>query len=283
MAKNDGKNAEAVGDLKRRLTMAYIILFGSIAAIPCGFLCPCGLALAVAESSSGLAAGLAIASLLFPFVGLAGLLLMTGDRSKYKRGLAVAEVAEAFNFKYTYQPKRKKHLFLNSFRLLADPDNEFASHLMTGKLDGIPVTALDYSHAYGIGTAASVYRASVVVLTEGFNAVPPFVLYPRGWLDKLGDLIMGRPLKFSASKAFNKTFALVSDEIAAIESLFSDDLVKLCLKEPNLMLEVRQGKLLAYQYETVLDTAAYEEFLELVGRIAGQMLNETEEEDEDEE
>jgi hypothetical protein len=281
VGKNDDKNAEVVGDLKRRLTMAYVILFSSIAMIPLGFICPCGISIALADASMGAAAGFGIASLLLPFVGLGGLLLMTGDRSKYVRGLAVAEVAESRRFRYAYEPKKKQYQFLRSFRLLDDPDDEFASHLMTGKIDKIPVTALDYSHAYGLGTAAIVYRATVVVFMGGFEQTPSFVLYPKGWLDKLRDLISGRPLKFSTSKAFNETFAIVGDEPSRIEAIFDERLVKLCLKEDNLMLEVRQGRLLAYCYETILTPDAYETFLDLVADIAAVLRDQAADDDDD--
>ena len=181
--------------------------------------------------------------------------------------MALAAIANSRRCRYTYAPKRKQHQFLGSFRLLADPDHELASHLMKGKLDGFPMTAMDYSHAYGHGAAATVYHATVVVLTEGFDAVPSFVLYPRDWLDKLSDFIKGRPLTFSPSKAFNKTFAVVGDDVSRIDELFSGRLVKFCLEEPNLTIEIRRGMLLVYCYETIIGTPGYEEFLDLVADL----------------
>ena len=58
------------------------------------------------------------------------------------------------------------------------------------------------------------------VFKEGFNQLPDFVLYPRGWMDALKDLITGSSLRFS-SKEFNKRFVVVNAMPDAVRDLFS--------------------------------------------------------------
>lgn len=94
MGKNDDRNADSIADLKRRLMLANVILVGSIAMVPLGFFCPCGIAMACAEAAPGVSTVLAISSLLLPVVGLGAMLLMGGDRPKYKRGMALAEISQ---------------------------------------------------------------------------------------------------------------------------------------------------------------------------------------------
>lgn len=78
VGKNDDRNADSIADLNRRLLMANIILVGSIAMVPLGFFCPCGIAMACAEAAPGVSTVLAILSLLLPFVGFGAMLLMGG-------------------------------------------------------------------------------------------------------------------------------------------------------------------------------------------------------------
>lgn len=267
VSKTAAHNAKVIADLRGRLFWAYAWLCTSLALVPLGFCCPCGLAMAVGENSAGVAAVLAIASLLLPFVGLGGLLLMTGDRSKYVRGLELARVAESRKLRYTYQLKKKQYQFINAFSLLADPTDEFAIHFLAGKWRGLPFIALDYSHSYGRGAFALIYKATVFVLQEGFEDLPNFVLYPRGWIDKIGDMIKGSPLKLGSSKKFSKQFAVVTSEPARVASVFSADLIDWCLDEPDLTLEICNGKLLAYRWERTLSADDYEEFLDRLAEL----------------
>lgn len=271
MSKNSVDNASAIAGIRRKLAIANAVLIGSLALIPLGFLCPCGFSMIIFDTSAALATVCAISSFLLPFVGLGGLLLMAGDRSRYVRALAVAQVAQSRKLKYTYEPKSSKYRLLRSFRLFTGADHERAYNLMVGKMAQLPFFALDYSHAYGSGGSAIVYYASVTVFQAGFEGLPAFVLYPRGWFDKLSDFIAGAPLKFSPSKKFNKAFVVIGDERSAIENLFTDRFVELCLSEPNLTIELRDSMLVAYCYETLLDERRYEEFLDLLQDIAHEL------------
>src|ERR1700731_3472659 len=102
MPPTETHNLQAIADLERRYRRVTAVFVASLIAIPLGLVCPCGLAALlrpwVPESSQTIA----LSGFLLPLVGLAAALLVVGDRSRYRRSIALAKLAHGLGLRFTY-------------------------------------------------------------------------------------------------------------------------------------------------------------------------------------
>ena len=95
-------NAAAVAVLRNRHSHEAGLFYFFLLLIPLGCVIPCILFGYLPQGTPGTAC--AIAGLGLPFVGLGGMLLMLGDRSRYGRSLGLAEQADRMGFGFIEKP-----------------------------------------------------------------------------------------------------------------------------------------------------------------------------------
>lgn len=268
------QNRKSIDDVQQRYYRAEAIFFGSMLLMPLGFICPCGLAM---YGPPGLAPVFGIAGLLLPFVGLGGVLLMLGDRSRYRRALRLARLADELDLAHTYQPRKKDLAFVDPFLLLGmsrAADTEQGYNLLRGEWKGLPLQAVDYFFASpslsGENTVAS--QQTVAVFTQGFKHLPNLVIAPQTWLDRVQKKLLGsgpgKGFKVPGEEEFSSLFLVAGMDRKAILASLSEELIDLFLEDRYLSLEVRDGMLLLFRRETVIRDGDYEEWLKQVGRVA---------------
>jgi hypothetical protein len=249
-ANDDKRNRKEIDRVKKKRSRAvgwFIFWLSSIPAMFCG---GCGLAMIIRNQT--VQATLGMVALLGPFVGLGGVLLMLGDRSRYTRALALARQADDLDLIYIEQPKGSEHAFLNNFVLLQDPTNDYALNFMTGTYEGARVAILDYSCAWGHGKWARRIAQTVFVFQDALDGITELVMCPKGLFDKLAEGIGlgGKPIAVAAKKEFNNRYGVYSAERKAAADVFTSELVEICLEEKNLVLEVNGRSLLVYWSDT---------------------------------
>jgi hypothetical protein len=115
-----------------------------------------------------------IAALVLPLVGLAGALLMGGDRSRYKRAVAIAELGDRLRLRYVEKPDASDSARLQTLKMFSNTDGEAGTmHLLAGKVETVPVTIIDYGFVIGFGSNKAVYQQTVFLLDDvaGVSAV----------------------------------------------------------------------------------------------------------------
>jgi len=275
MSLAEGDNIQAIADLQRRRFFLAMIFYGGLVAIPLGVICPCGLAAAVRQFAPDWSQSVALSAFLLPLVGLAASLLVVGSRSRAKRSLALAQMGDALGLRFTLQPDLEQVGFLASFPvldLLRVAHSGQGANLLEGIYKGRPLIAADYTSLHLLGYKHYVKSQTVAVFTEGFEALPAFAVVPQTWLDRIDQVLFSAPpgesFKISGEKEFNRRFALVGEDRAAILRIMTPELIDLLLEDERTNLEIHEGMLLVYYRRTVVSAEEYEEFLRRANRIA---------------
>jgi hypothetical protein len=275
MSLAEGDNSQAIADLQRRRFILALIFYGGLAAIPLGVICPCGAAAVVRQVAPDWSQSVALASFFLPLVGLAAALLVVGSRSRAKRSLALAQMSNALGLRLTLQPPRDRTDFLASFPFLSQLQVAHSGHganLLEGTYKGRPLTAVDYTSLHLLGYKHFVKSQTVAVFRQGFETLPILAVLPQTWLDRLDQALFSAPpgesFKISGEKEFNRRFALVGEDRAAILKRMTPELIDLLLEDERTNLEVHEGMLLVYYRRTIIRGEDYAEFLKRANRIA---------------
>src|SRR5262249_50082037 len=150
--------------------------------IPLGVVIPCGLAIYAFKGTPATVAG--ITGLVLPLVGIAGVLLMLGDRSNYKRSLALAKQADAMGFEFIEWPTREQYDRFGRLYLFRWHGGDPARNMLVRRDEGVKVTVLDFNSAVEATQTKRAYVQTVFVVSLDDTDLPPFVLNPHGWLTK---------------------------------------------------------------------------------------------------
>jgi hypothetical protein len=242
-----------------------------LAFMPLSLCGGCGLAMVIRNETVQAVFGMG--GLLAPFVGLGGVLLMLGDRSRYSRSLAMVQQATELNLTYTEQPGRSLYAFLNHLSLFQEPTNDFALNFMTGLYEGATVVILDYNCSWGHGKWAQTTTQTVIVFRDALDGVSDLILYPKSLVAKLAEAVGlgGKPIPVPGQKEFASTYGLYSEDRKGTAELFTPELVEACLEERSLALEVKDRSLLVYWVDTYIRPADLPKRLETADWIHQQL------------
>jgi hypothetical protein len=278
MARTEQNNEQAIRELERHLGRVTAFFYASVAAIPLGLLCPCGLAAIAHRVAPDYSQWIALSAFFFPLVGLAGALLVVGDRSRTRRSLELARMADDLGLRFTVQPAADRMDFASSFpvlNLLKTPHSEQGANLLEGTYKGRRLAAGDYTFLGLLGYKHFVAKQTVTVFLAGFETLPPFAILPQTWADRFEQALLGtspgKTLKVPGEKDFNRSFVVVGTERDAILARIGAGLIDLFLDDGRLALEVQGGMLLVYRRDTVLASKDYEDFLRVAHRVAREL------------
>ena len=274
----DEHNAEAIDALRRRQFRLAVLFYGFLAAIPLGVVCPCGLAAVVYRLAPDWSQPVALSSFLLPLLGLAGALLLLGDRSRVKRSLALAKLADAVGLRYTGRADADRVAAVAAFpylNLLRTPRSENGANLLEGTYRRRNLTAVDYTFLGLLAYKHFVSRQTVAAFTGGFRALPDFAAAPRAWGDWVDRFLLGegagRQIKTIRDREFNRRFAVVGEDERTVAECLGPGVRDLLLEDGGLGLEVHDGSLLVYRRGALIGADAYEDFLALADGLAREL------------
>jgi hypothetical protein len=267
-------NEAPVSELRQRLSRLNVWYWCFLLLMPVGFLLPCfaGLTVGAAHPHAQgftLAHALGITALALPLVGLAGWLLMTGDRSRCKTALAAANQADALGYRFSVQPSKKLMARLGAFRMFEDADHQFGLNCISGTYKGHRVSLLEYRTAYRSlpGPSANVNNQTVVIVEPLEKAFLNFRVGPKTWLSKLLQFFGAPTIKIAAPRDFNRNFIVCGDEPKSLEHILNAEMIELIMEAEGI-LEVHDGSLLFYRHNTLEKPEDYPEMIGLAVQLA---------------
>ena len=254
-------------DLRRRVRRANLWRYFFIILMPIGFIVPCVIGMLLGKANPNaqgftLAQAFGIAALALPIVGLAGWLLLGGDRKKYQEALAAAEQADALGCDFSEQPPNGLLKQLRSFRMFHDADDHAGMNCVSGK-KGKSFALLEYRTAYHADITPrdiKINMQTVVVVSGLDKELPDFRLGPRTWLSKLLEVFEARTIDFPNQPTFNRQFTVCGDHADRIRQAITQEVVKLMLESKGTM-EVYGGDLLYYRHNHLVEPHDYKDFI----------------------
>jgi hypothetical protein len=269
-----GENAAAVADLRRRLGRLNAWRWFFLLLMPLGFLLPCSAGIILGSmnpQAQGFTAAQAfgIAAFVLPLVGLAGWLLMAGDRATCKTALAVAAQAESLGYRFSVQPSKALLERLRSFRMFEDADHHFGLNCVSGEHAGHRFSLLEYRTAYR--AAPNPYGTTInnqtVVTVEGLDKeLPQFRIGPKTWLSRVVEFLGAPTIRLAAPREFTRKFIVCGEGQEALQDLLNPEMLELIM-EADGIVEMCDGSLLFYRHNALVEPEQYEDTIGLAVRM----------------
>jgi hypothetical protein len=264
----EDQTAAEVAGIQRRRVITLVVMILAILLIPFGCVVPCGIGLAFKQNETVYNIFM-VAGILLPLVGLTTMILMFLDRSRYARAWGIAQFAVENNYAYSYHPRLDRYEFLQSLQIFASANGSSADNWVHGKYKKFSFTFVDFSYLVGFGRYQANYTQTVLVLHDAAAGSPIFVLYPKGWTDRLAKMLGGRSIAIPGAKKFNSTFILSGvREDKIIDRFTTGDMIDDCLDEPSLSMEVNSEDLILFRDSKLLSPGRYEDFLDTAIKMA---------------
>lgn len=271
LAMSTSLNAQELESAQQRWRRVNFWFCFFIVLIPLGVIAPCLVSM-VAYQIAGdkLSAPIALSALLWPLVGVAGALLLRGDRQRARRTLALVRLADSFGLTFTYKPAPEKFEFLSTVAVMANPHSKSAENLLEGQSGRFRLLALDYHYAYLLGNVNLLADQTIVVFPEGFAHLPDLAVFPISIMGKLENFLLGKAeaIAFPQFPQFNSQFAVIGRDPQRITACLTPDLQNLLLSDRLLSLVVDQGRLLVFRRLTIIKAEDYQAFLARAYQVA---------------
>lgn len=255
---DDGSAAVAKYDGRRRRTVILLVVFALL--IPVGCVVPYSIIGWLPEGTPRTVAG--IAGFVIPLIALIGLILMIADSFRWKKASGVAAQAKKMGFTFTDAPTKKETALLRHTHMFEEATSDKCMHMLRGEVDGQPVLVADYSAAYGIGTSAAVYDQTVIILPDVADELPDLLIYPKDWLNVFEKVFGERQIQVTTDAKFSRSFVLKGEDEAAVLAVVTPKVHSLCLEDPTVTVEVREGWLYVTRLKRVQPPASYPDLID---------------------
>jgi hypothetical protein len=161
-----------------------------------------------------------------------------------KRTKKMAQIAYQMGFAFIPNLTAATVLAVAPFTLLARGSERKAYHGMQGCVDGCGVFFFEYRYTIGGGDAETTLVHSAVLLFDGADGVPDFILTPRTIFDKLVGLLSQVGVELEDAGEFAKRYKIAGPDEAALRKVFNPDLVRCLASDGKWFIQALNGQLL---------------------------------------
>jgi hypothetical protein len=264
------RNQAEIARVRRKLGWFRLSYWIAFALVPGGCIGPMSL-LSVFRDQS-VQAGLAITGVILSMVSLGCMILLWRDSGRCRRSLTVAEQAERMGWRFTEKPPPERYYRLKQLQAFSHANNDFGVNLVEGEVAGCAAWAIDFTPDGGArsfmiapaGTAVGTDNSvQTVLLLEGAaGGMPDFVVAPKRWTDRVGQMFGGWLITLPDYPEFNEQMALRGRDKETVADRLTPEFIALCLKEKDLTIEVQDGDLALHRRKKVLAPQRFAEVLE---------------------
>jgi len=258
-----GANEAEIAKIRRRLSWMRLAFWGCVLLVPLGCAGPMIVASFFRDN-----VGIVITGVVLPLVALGCMILLWRDLRRYTRSVALAEQAGRMGWRFTEKPPPERYYRLKLLQSFPQARDDRGVNLLEGEVAGHAAWAIDFTPDSGVGRGAVGVMASdtstqtVLLLPGAASGLPDFVVAPKGWMDRVGQMFGGRLVELPDYPEFNQQMALRGRDAETIASRLTPEFIALCLKENAVTLEVHDGDLVVLRRKKTLSPTQFVEMVE---------------------
>lgn len=209
-------------------------------------------------------------------VVLAVLLAISAARAR-KRSEAISRIALEMGFSFEgnkwSNPEQGQNL---KTALFQKGSARSFRNIMTGNSAGLPVSLFDYSFVTSDGKNSRTTAQTVAAFLKTGVTLPEFELAPAGIMQKIGDAIVHKNIRFDSHPDFSQRYQLRSPDQGRTRDLFTPGLLsRLESLDPQKKwrLEGMGPTLIVYRAGKRVDPNELWPFLDEAGSLAGSFFS----------
>ena len=172
-------------------------------------------------------------------------LAVLGGRARRRRSEAMEQVAAQHGFRFEGDGDLARLRNVADLWLFQHGSGR-ARNVMTGTIDGVAVTLLDFSYSTG-GKQQHVTAQAVALFPEAGRGLPDMTLRPQRALDTVGRLLGAQDIDFPSHQEFSRNYLLRGPSEAAIRAALSDDTLAWFGGQQPWAVEVVAGTVAVYR------------------------------------
>jgi hypothetical protein len=209
-------------------------------------------------------------------VCLGCMILLWRDWRRCTRSLVLAELANRIGWRYIEKPPPERYFRLKRLRTFDHANDDRGFNLLEGEVAGTAAWTIDFIPDAGVRSftlsqpgagAGDSSTQTVLLLKEAAIGLPDFDVSPKGWMDRVGQMLGGGLIPLPEYPEFNQQMALRGRDRQAIAERLSSDFIALCLKENGVTVEVQNGDLVLFRRKKILSVAQFIEMIEHAGAM----------------
>jgi hypothetical protein len=163
-----------------------------------------------------------------------------------KRGRAVEAIGAALGCRYTYKADRRFVKQLPDLPLFNPRRIRHVYHVLAPVEGQSEPWIFDFSYVVPMGKSAVIQ--TVALFRKSGLDLPTFVLRPRGFAAKIGEVFGNKPIEFPGNPTFMENYDLNGNDEAAIRRVFTARLLGLFAESPKLSMEAAGDAAVLYRF-----------------------------------
>lgn len=175
-----------------------------------------------------------------------------------KRTEALKAVANSLDLSFSKKGNKSLLSSQGQFQLFSLHSWRKVSNVMSGSINEIDVTIMDYRYQYGRHKR---YQ-TVILFQSTLLRLPSFVLQPEGLLHKIVSIIGYQDINFDSHPTFSKQYLLHGADEEAIRNIFTDKLLTFYAQRKGFSTECKGDKFIFYKDELEVSPQEIQTFLE---------------------
>lgn len=192
-------------------------------------------------------------------------------RSHRARAYKLMEVSQIMGFTYEGQAEKKAiDGRFGVFTLLNGGHSHRILNILEGDIGDWHVVIMEWRYTVGSGKNAR-HHAHTQVIIPDVDGLPVFQLSPESIFHKMAQFFGMADINFEDSPKFSKSYLLRGSNEAAIRAVFTPEVRAFIEQERNWNVESRDGYLLVFRSDTVLEPDKCPEFAAEALRLAAML------------
>ncbi len=174
-------------------------------------------------------------------------LIAVGIRVGRMRTKKMAVIAEQMGFAFMPNLTVASIRAVAPFRLFTHGYGHKAYHAMQGRVGDCDVLFFEYQYTIGGGHRAHTHTHSAVLVFDGAQGAPDFLLTPRTFFDKLIGVFTHGGVELEDAGEFAQRCKLTGPDEAALRQTFHPELVAYLGRDGRWFIQAVNGQLLLYR------------------------------------
>lgn len=193
---------------------------------------------------------------------LVGGIALINRAQERKRRESLAEYCAIRGYTFEEGREDEEQRFGDAFEPFQQGRGHTWGSTITGKKNGSPFTAFEYSWVTGGGKSSSRHHLCGLVWERDDAPFPRFALSPEGWLGRLGAVFGMQDIDFVESPEFSRAYHLKGPDEPGIRALFTTDIRRFFEATPKQLVAGGGRFLFWWQHGRLPPAEALDEWLE---------------------
>ncbi len=211
------------------------------------------------------------AGFLFTVVPIA---IRKAREAKAKRQAELSDLAATLGLEINPRHEEFHTAHLAEFHLFKQGSVDAIKSILSGTKKQVDIALIDFIFTTGSGENRSTHRQSVIYLASPHLDLPPFLLRPEHFFDRIGAAwLYGRwanpsgpilgfnDIDFPENPDFSKRYLLKSKEEIQVRAVFTKDVLNYFETKKTINLEAANNHLIVYRHNQQLEPGPYMDLL----------------------